>query len=95
VVCFEEKEIRASVILPDKPYFELSLRKVMPVLDLASRKVAKSRLLPPGFFFKFLPCDYCRDNCTADHATHCALNATYHTGVHVFFGPTFEYCVCE
>lgn len=87
------EEVRAAVILPQDPYFVVSIPKVMPVLQLAAQWVAP-RL--PGRKLVFYPAD---DNCDSDLALRNAVTAKMCPDdinrIHVFFGPTCEYAVAS
>lgn len=87
------EEVRAAVILPQDPHFVVSIPKVMPVLRLAAHRAAP---LLPGRRLVFYPAD---DNCDSDLALRNAVTAKMCPDdinrLHVFFGPTCEYCVGE
>ncbi|RZF38260.1 hypothetical protein LSTR_LSTR008983 [Laodelphax striatellus] len=84
------KEVRAAVILPgDWRKYDLSLGKVMPVLQLAESAV-HSRGLLPGHRFRFIASD---DRCEAVYAQYRSVEAYAKDKVHVFFGPSCEYSV--
>lgn len=82
-------ELRVAVILPADPSFDISLPKVMPVLDLAVYDTRARGLLPHWLNLKFLPQD---DHCDAMYAQITAIDS-YSDCVHLFLGPACDYCV--
>ncbi|KAF7383882.1 hypothetical protein HZH68_014639 [Vespula germanica] len=82
-------ELRVAVILPADPNFEISLPKVLPVLDLAVYDARARNLLPYWLNLKFLPQD---DHCDAMYAQVCSIDS-YLNCVHLFLGPACDYCV--
>ncbi|XP_014203598.1 atrial natriuretic peptide receptor 1-like [Copidosoma floridanum] len=84
-------ELRAAVLLPDDPRYEISLGAVMPVLEMGVAEARSLGLLPPWLKLKFIPQD---DDCDATYAQIGALDS-FSKCVHVFFGPTCDYCVAS
>ncbi|XP_063981286.1 atrial natriuretic peptide receptor 1 isoform X3 [Diachasmimorpha longicaudata] len=84
-------ELRAAVLLPRDNRFEISLAKVMPVLDLAVSNARKQRLLPDWLQLTFIPSD---DRCDATYAQIAAIDS-YANCVHLFLGPACDYCVAN
>lgn len=83
--------ITAAVILPDDDKYEMSLSKILPVLEIASQYVIRKKWLPPNVKLTFLPMD---DHCSNMYSIFKALNA-YSRCAHVFFGPSCEYALGE
>jgi atrial natriuretic peptide receptor A len=81
--------ITAAVILPEDDSYEMSLSKIMPVLQAARLFVMSSNWLPANVNLTFLPLD---DRCSNVYSIFRALHA-YSTCAHVFFGPTCEYAL--
>ncbi|XP_031787909.1 atrial natriuretic peptide receptor 1 isoform X3 [Nasonia vitripennis] len=84
-------ELRAAVLLVNNSKYEISLMKVMPVLDLAVAKARSLGLLPYWLKLTFFPQD---DGCDATYAQIGAIDS-YSSCVHVFFGPACDYCVAS
>jgi atrial natriuretic peptide receptor A len=84
-------KITAAVILPQDDSYEMSLSKVMPVLETARLFVMSNNWLPANVNLTFLPMD---DRCSNVFSIFRALHA-YSTCAHVFFGPTCEYALGE
>ncbi|XP_015110011.1 atrial natriuretic peptide receptor 1 isoform X1 [Diachasma alloeum] len=84
-------ELRAAVLLPRDNRFEISLAKVMPVLDLAVSDARRQRLLPDWLQLTFIPSD---DRCDATYAQIAAIDS-YANCVHLFLGPACDYCVAN
>ncbi|KAH0950218.1 hypothetical protein HN011_005892, partial [Eciton burchellii] len=82
-------ELRVAVLLPADPTFDISLPKVLPVLDLAEYEARSRNLLPYWLKLKFLPQD---DHCDAMYAQIGAIDS-YSDCVHLFLGPACDYCV--
>jgi hypothetical protein len=82
-------KITAAVILPQDDSYEMSLSKVMPVLETARLFVMSNNWLPANVNLTFLPMD---DRCSNVYSIFRALHA-YSTCAHVFFGPTCEYAL--
>ncbi|EZA53252.1 Atrial natriuretic peptide receptor [Ooceraea biroi] len=82
-------ELRVAVLLPEDPRFDISLPKVLPVLDLAVYEARSRNLLPYWLKLKFLPQD---DQCDAMYAQIGAIDS-YSRCVHLFLGPACDYCV--
>nr|XP_012220334.1 PREDICTED: atrial natriuretic peptide receptor 1 isoform X2 [Linepithema humile]XP_012220340.1 PREDICTED: atrial natriuretic peptide receptor 1 isoform X2 [Linepithema humile]XP_012220347.1 PREDICTED: atrial natriuretic peptide receptor 1 isoform X2 [Linepithema humile] len=82
-------ELRVAVLLPADPSFDISLPKVLPVLDLAVYEARSRNLLPYWLQLKFLPLD---DHCDAMYAQIGAIDSYSHC-VHLFLGPACDYCV--
>ena len=83
--------ITAAVILPEDDSYEMSLSKVLPVLETARQYVIDQKWLPPNVNLMFLPMD---DRCSNVYSIFKALHA-YSTCAHVFFGPSCEYALGE
>lgn len=81
--------INAAVILPESESYEMSLSKIMPVLEAAREQVINNNLLPPHVNLTFLPMD---DRCSNVYSIFRALHA-YSQCAHVFFGPSCEYAL--
>lgn len=81
--------ITAAVILPEDDSYEMSLSKVLPVLETARQYVIDKNWLPPNVNLTFLPMD---DRCSNVYSIFKALHA-YSTCAHVFFGPSCEYAL--
>ncbi|XP_044585548.1 atrial natriuretic peptide receptor 1-like isoform X3 [Cotesia glomerata] len=84
-------ELRAAVLLPNNTLFDISLYKVMPVLDLAVSRLKALKILPNWLELKLLPKD---DHCDATYAQIAAIDS-YAECVHLFFGPACDYCVAN
>uniref|UniRef100_A0ABD2XFQ8 Guanylate cyclase n=1 Tax=Trichogramma kaykai TaxID=54128 RepID=A0ABD2XFQ8_9HYME len=84
-------ELRAAVLLPADSRYEISLFKVLPVLDMAVYAARSLKLLPHWLKLTFLAQD---DGCDATYAQIGAIDS-YSKCVHVFFGPTCDYCVAS
>ncbi|XP_074116091.1 atrial natriuretic peptide receptor 1 isoform X4 [Cotesia typhae] len=84
-------ELRAAVLLPNNTLFDISLYKVMPVLDLAASRLKALKILPNWLELKLLPKD---DHCDATYAQIAAIDS-YAECVHLFFGPACDYCVAN
>ncbi|XP_025266897.1 atrial natriuretic peptide receptor 1 isoform X2 [Camponotus floridanus] len=82
-------ELRVAVLLPADPKFDISLPKVLPVLDLAVNEAKSRNLLPSWLKLEFLPQD---DHCDAMYAQIGAIDSFSHC-VHLFLGPACDYCV--
>ncbi|XP_018358837.1 PREDICTED: atrial natriuretic peptide receptor 1-like isoform X3 [Trachymyrmex cornetzi] len=82
-------ELRVAVLLPEDPRYDISLPKVLPVLDLAVYEARSRNLLPHWLDLKFLPQD---DHCDAMYAQIGAIDSYSHC-VHLFLGPACDYCV--
>ncbi|XP_012055566.1 PREDICTED: atrial natriuretic peptide receptor 1 [Atta cephalotes] len=82
-------ELRVAVLLPKDPRYDISLPKVLPVLDLAVYEARSRNLLPHWLDLKFLPQD---DHCDAMYAQIGAIDSYSHC-VHLFLGPACDYCV--
>ncbi|XP_072759992.1 atrial natriuretic peptide receptor 1 isoform X2 [Anoplolepis gracilipes] len=82
-------ELRVAVLLPADPRFDISLPKVLPILDLAVYEARSRNLLPHWLKLKFLPQD---DHCDAMYAQIGAIDSYSHC-VHLFLGPACDYCV--
>ncbi|KAM0730711.1 Atrial natriuretic peptide receptor 1 [Formica fusca] len=82
-------ELRVAVLLPADPSFDISLPKVLPVLDLAVYEARSRNLLPYWLKLKFLQQD---DHCDAMYAQIGAIDSFSHC-VHLFLGPACDYCV--
>ncbi|XP_078038727.1 atrial natriuretic peptide receptor 1 [Augochlora pura] len=85
----QECELRIAVLLPADPRFDISLPKVLPVLDLAKNDAKSRGLLPPWLKLKFLPQN---DHCDAMYAQIGAIDS-FSNCVHLFLGPACDYCV--
>lgn len=84
------EKIRAAVILPGKDSdYNISLSRVMPVLELARREVYKRGLLP-NHELVFFQDD---DQCESVYAQYLSGVTQASNKVHVFFGPICEYCI--
>jgi hypothetical protein len=83
--------ITAAVILPEDDSYEMSLSKVLPLLETARQYVIDNNWLPPNVNLTFLPMD---DRCSNVYSIFKALHA-YSTCAHVFFGPSCEYALGE
>ncbi|XP_018313431.1 atrial natriuretic peptide receptor 1 isoform X3 [Mycetomoellerius zeteki] len=82
-------ELRVAVLLPKDLRYDISLPKVLPVLDLAVYEARSRNLLPHWLDMKFLPQD---DHCDAMYAQIGAIDSYSHC-VHLFLGPACDYCV--
>ncbi|XP_036142551.1 atrial natriuretic peptide receptor 1 isoform X2 [Monomorium pharaonis] len=82
-------ELRIAVLLPADPAYDISLPKVLPVLELAEYEARSRDLLPYWLKLKFLPKD---DRCDATYAQIGAIDS-YTQCVHLFLGPACDYCV--
>ncbi|XP_026674048.1 atrial natriuretic peptide receptor 1-like isoform X2 [Ceratina calcarata] len=82
-------ELRVAVLLPADSSFDISLLKVLPVLDLAVYEARSRGLLPYWLKLNFLPQD---DHCDAMYAQIGAIDSFSHC-VHLFLGPACDYCV--
>ncbi|XP_031842737.1 atrial natriuretic peptide receptor 1 [Nomia melanderi] len=82
-------ELRIAVLLPADPSYDISLPKVLPVLDLAVHEARSRGLLPPWLKLKSLPQD---DHCDATYAQIGAIDS-FSNCVHLFLGPACDYCV--
>ncbi|XP_070155768.1 atrial natriuretic peptide receptor 1 isoform X2 [Polyergus mexicanus] len=82
-------ELRVAVLLPADSSFDISLPKILPVLDLAVYEARSRNLLPYWLKLKFLPQD---DHCDAMYAQIGAIDSFSHC-VHLFLGPACDYCV--
>ncbi|XP_050448836.1 atrial natriuretic peptide receptor 1-like isoform X4 [Cataglyphis hispanica] len=82
-------ELRVAVLLPADPSFDISLPKVLPILDLAVYEARSRNLLPYWLKLKFLSQD---DHCDAMYAQIGAIDSFSHC-VHLFLGPACDYCV--
>ncbi|TGZ50066.1 atrial natriuretic peptide receptor 1 isoform X2 [Temnothorax longispinosus] len=82
-------ELRVAVLLPADPRYDISLPKVLPVLDLAEYEARSRNLLPYWLKLKFVPQD---DHCDAMYAQIGAIDSYSHC-VHLFLGPACDYCV--
>jgi hypothetical protein len=80
-----------AVILPESSTYEISLSKVLPVLETARQQVLKERWLPPKVDLTFLPMD---DRCSNVYSILRAFHA-YSTCAHVLLGPSCEYALGE
>ncbi|XP_043286656.1 atrial natriuretic peptide receptor 1-like isoform X4 [Venturia canescens] len=87
----ESCELRIAVLLPADTTYDVSLPKVLPVLDIAESEVRYRGFLPDWLQLKFLPAD---DHCDATYAQIGAIDS-YANCVHLFLGPTCEYCVAN
>jgi len=83
--------ITAAVILPDDDNYEMSLSKILPVLEAARQYATENKWLPKNVNITFLPMD---DHCSNVYSIFRALHA-YSTCAHVFFGPSCEYALGE
>jgi len=83
--------ITAAVILPEDDSYEMSLSKVLPVLETARQYVIDQNWLPSNVNLMFLPLD---DRCSNVYSIFKAQYA-YSTCAHVFFGPSCEYALGE
>lgn len=83
--------ITAAVILPEDDSYEMSLSKIMPVLEAARLFVRSNNWLPANVNLIFLPMD---DRCSNVYSIFRALHA-YSTCAHVLFGPSCEYALGE
>ncbi|KAI4498918.1 hypothetical protein M0802_006093 [Mischocyttarus mexicanus] len=84
-------ELRVVVMLPADPQYEIALPKVLPVLDLAIPHARAQNLLPHWLNLTFLHED---DRCDATYAQRAAIDS-YSNCVHLFLGPTCDYCVAN
>uniref|UniRef100_A0A0C9PWJ7 NPR1_3 protein n=1 Tax=Fopius arisanus TaxID=64838 RepID=A0A0C9PWJ7_9HYME len=84
-------ELRAAVLLPKDTRFEISLTKVLPVLDLAVSDARRQKLLPDWLKLTFILSD---DRCDATYAQIAAIDS-YANCVHLFLGPACDYCVAN
>ncbi|XP_011693285.1 PREDICTED: atrial natriuretic peptide receptor 1-like isoform X1 [Wasmannia auropunctata] len=82
-------ELRVAVLLPADPRYDISLPKVLPVLDLAEYEARSRNLLPYWLKLKFVAQD---DHCDAMYAQIGAVDSYAHC-VHLFLGPACDYCV--
>ncbi|XP_053977333.1 atrial natriuretic peptide receptor 1-like isoform X1 [Hylaeus volcanicus] len=82
-------ELRIAVILPANSSYDISLPKVLPVLDLAIDEARSRGLLPPRLKLTLHPQD---DHCDATYAQIAAIDS-FSNCVHLFLGPACDYCV--
>ncbi|XP_048515971.1 atrial natriuretic peptide receptor 1 isoform X6 [Athalia rosae] len=85
----ETCELRIAVLLPADSRYEISLPKVLPVLDLAVYDARARGLLPSWLNLTFLPQD---DHCDATYAQIGAFDS-YSNCVHLFLGPACDYSI--
>jgi atrial natriuretic peptide receptor A len=83
--------ITAAVILPEDDSYEISLSKILPLLETARQYVIDENWLPPNVNLTFLPMD---DRCSNVYSILRALHASSRCA-HVFFGPSCEYALGE
>jgi atrial natriuretic peptide receptor A len=83
--------VTVAVILPEDDKYEMSLSKVLPVLEAARQQVISESWLPPNVDLTFLPMD---DRCSNVYSIFRGFHA-YSTCAHVFFGPSCEYALGE
>lgn len=84
----KDDEILAAVILPaNNARFHITLSRVVPLLQMAARRVIDERILN-GLRFRFMARN---GNCDGQLAQINAVEAFYNEHVNVFFGPTCEY----
>ncbi|KAJ9595895.1 hypothetical protein L9F63_012914, partial [Diploptera punctata] len=79
----------AAVILPDNSTYEISQKKVMPVLEVARKFVSDNNWLPSNVNLSFLSLD---DRCSNVYSILSALSAYSHCA-HVLLGPACEYAL--
>lgn len=84
-------DITAAVILPQDDSYEMSLAKIMPVMETARLFVMSNNWLPANVNLTFVPMD---DRCSNVYSIFRALHA-YSTCAHAFFGPSCEYALGE
>ena len=82
-------EVVAAVLLPADNMYELSLNKVLPVLELARLFVMENKWLPSNVNLTFTGLD---DRCSNMYGIFRALNAYSHCA-HVLLGPACEYAL--
>nr|XP_012146921.1 PREDICTED: atrial natriuretic peptide receptor 1-like isoform X4 [Megachile rotundata] len=82
-------ELRVAVLLPADPSYDISLPKVLPVLDLAVYEARSRGLLPYWLKLTFLSQD---DHCDAMYAQIAAIDS-FSNCVHLVLGPACDYCV--
>ncbi|KDR21693.1 Atrial natriuretic peptide receptor B, partial [Zootermopsis nevadensis] len=81
--------ITAAVILPKEDNYEMSLSKVIPVLETARSFIMTKNWLPRNVNLTFVEMD---DRCSNVYSIFRAFNA-YSTCAHVFLGPACEYAL--
>lgn len=84
--------IRAAVILPASPIYEMSLQKILPALELAEQQIKKQQILPKNVKFEWMAYD---DKCDASYAAVSAMDAYGKDCAHVIFGPACDYALGE
>ncbi|KAL6262940.1 hypothetical protein P5V15_005728 [Pogonomyrmex californicus] len=82
-------ELRIAVLLPADPKYDISLPKVLPVLELAEYEARSRDLLPRWLRLNLLARD---DSCDATYAQIGAIDS-FSDCVHLFLGPACDYCV--
>ncbi|KAL5290146.1 NPR2 family protein [Megaselia abdita] len=81
-------ELRALVLLPDNNFYESSLDKALPVLQIAEDFIYNSRLMPSFIKIKWLPHD---SKCDSSIALVNAMDGISKNCSHVMFGPLCDY----
>lgn len=82
--------IRAGVLLPLSNYYEVSLAKALPTLELAEYYIRKEQILPSYVKFSWISYD---DRCDASYAAIGAMDSYGKDCVHVFFGPACDFAL--
>ncbi|XP_037822173.1 uncharacterized protein LOC119610848 [Lucilia sericata] len=80
--------IRALVLMPDDDGYVASLKRVVPILQVAEQRIHASGLLPSYIQFDWMPQD---DKCDAAFAAVKAMDGIVKNCSHVFFGPVCDY----
>lgn len=80
--------IRALVLMPDDDMYVASLKRVVPILQVAEHHIHASGLLPSYIQFDWMPQD---DKCDAAFAAVKAMDGIVKNCSHVFFGPVCDY----
>ncbi|TMW48808.1 hypothetical protein DOY81_006098, partial [Sarcophaga bullata] len=80
--------IRALVLMPDDERYVASLKRVVPILQVAEQRIHARGLLPPFIHFDWMPQD---DKCDAAFAAVKAMDGIVKNCSHVFFGPVCDY----
>ena len=81
--------VLAAVVLPANNTYELSLNKVLPVLESARMFVMEQKWLPSNVNLTFMGLD---DRCSNVYSIFRALSAYSHCA-HVLLGPACEYAL--
>ncbi|XP_069679503.1 atrial natriuretic peptide receptor 1-like isoform X3 [Periplaneta americana] len=81
--------IVVAVLLPEDDSYEMSLSKILPVLEYARLFVRDNKWLPPNVNLTFMGMD---DRCSNVYSIFRALHA-YSKCAHVFLGPCCEYAL--